>query len=115
MEIEVFQRGVRLFNAGQFFEAHEVLEDVWRVAPEPERRFLQGLIQLAVAFHHRSTGNLVGAASLMQRAAGNLSAYSDHFGGIQLSGLLEAVRGWQRALKDATPPPPMPRIEFLEC
>ena len=56
-----FSRGIALFNHGEFFEAHEVLEDVWRAAPPGEKKFLQGLIQVAVSFHHRSTGNLIGA------------------------------------------------------
>jgi predicted metal-dependent hydrolase len=70
-----FRTGVKLFNEAKFFDAHEVLEDVWRAAPEPEKLFLQGLIQLAVALHHHSTGNLVGACSLLDRAALNLSNY----------------------------------------
>jgi len=115
MEIEGFARGIRLFNAGEFFEAHEVWEDVWRVAPEPERKFLQGLIQIAVAFHHRSTGNLVGAASLMDRGARNLSQYADEFGGIELNALLIVITEWQRALKQMGPLPPLPRVELLEC
>jgi uncharacterized protein len=115
MDREGLTRGVALFNSGHFFEAHEVLEDVWRAAPEAERRFLQGLIQLAVAFHHRSTGNLVGAASLMQRGARNLSLCSEDFGGIRLSQLLEAIAAWQRTLLEGTPPPAMPQIEFVEC
>ena len=44
-----FSLGVELLNRGEFYDAHEVLEDVWRAAPEPERRFLQGLMQVAVA------------------------------------------------------------------
>lgn len=115
MDREAFSRGVALFNSGHFFDAHEVLEDVWRAAPEPERRFLQGLIQLAVAFHHRSTGNLVGAASLMKRGARNLSSYPDHFGGIELGALREAIREWHQAMDTGGPPPSLPRIKFVGC
>jgi hypothetical protein len=47
-----FARGARLFDAGEFFEAHEAWEARWRVATdETERRFFQGLIQVAAAFH----------------------------------------------------------------
>src|SRR5882724_10157595 len=100
-----YLHGIRLFNRGAFFEAHEVLEDVWRPATEPERKFLQGLIQVAVAFHHHSTGNLVGARSLLARAAKNLSGYSETFGGIQLSQLLNCIAEWQQALAKDGPPP----------
>jgi hypothetical protein len=47
-----FARGTRLFDAGKFFEAHEVWEERWRVATDQvERDLLQGLIQVAAAFH----------------------------------------------------------------
>ncbi len=47
-----FAEGARLFDAGKYFEAHEAWEGRWRRATdEAERRFLQGLIQVAAAFH----------------------------------------------------------------
>ena len=56
-ESEQFRKGVVLFNARKFFEAHEVWEELWLVEPEPEKTFLQGLIQVAAACHHDSRGN----------------------------------------------------------
>lgn len=48
----LFHRGARLFDACAFFEAHEVWENEWRAeTDERTRRFLQGLIQVAAAFH----------------------------------------------------------------
>jgi len=90
--------GIELFNRGEFFEAHEVWEDVWRAAPEAEKKFLQGLIQVAVAFHHHSKGNLAGARSLLERGRRNLAGYPENFGGINLSSLLQLLAGWQAAL-----------------
>ncbi len=113
MELQPYLHGIQLFNDASFFEAHEVLEDVWRVASEPERRFLQALIQLAVAFHHRSQGNLVGARSLLARAARNLCGYPENFGGIQLTPLRQSITHWQSALQESTPEegtPPLPRL-----
>ena len=112
MDSKRYPEGIALFNNGSFFEAHEVLEDVWRPAPEPERKFLQGLIQVAVAFHHHSTGNLVGARSLLARAAKNLSGYPESFGGIQLREVLQSITLWQRALSEGTPPPPFPQCRW---
>src|SRR5215467_14165579 len=94
----LFREGVRLFNAAQFFEAHESLEDVWREAPEPERKFLQGLIQIAVALHHHSTGNVVGARSVLARARKNLAHYPDNFAGVDLADLCAALAQFQSAL-----------------
>jgi uncharacterized protein len=102
--------GIRLFNRAEFFEAHEVLEDVWRAAPTAEKKFLQGLIQAAVAFHHHSTGNVTGTRSLLKRAQRNLSTYPDEFKGIHLEALLESLGRWQEALENGQPVPPLPRI-----
>ena len=107
-----FLRGVELFNHGEFFEAHEVLEDVWRPAPAAEKRFLQGLIQIAVSFHHRSTGNMVGARSLLKRGCSNLSCYPGSYAGIDLDNLRDSLELWHEALSDGCPAPPMPRVEF---
>jgi predicted metal-dependent hydrolase len=59
-----FLAGVDLFNRGEFFEAHEVWEDLWHECAAPERRFYQALIQAAVAAHHWSRGNAAGAKRL---------------------------------------------------
>jgi len=60
---EKFQRGILHFNAQEFFEAHEVWEEVWLVEAEPEKTFLQGIIQIAAAFHHYLRENPDGAVS----------------------------------------------------
>jgi predicted metal-dependent hydrolase len=107
-----YLHGISLFNRAAFFEAHEVLEDVWRAAPVPEKKFFQGLIQIAVGLHHYGNGNLVGARSLLARAARNLGAYPENFGGIQLTLLLSRVAEWQQALSDNTPAPPFPTLDL---
>jgi uncharacterized protein len=107
-----FLRGIELFNHGEFFEAHEVLEDVWRVAPQVEKKFLQGLIQVAVSFHHRSARNIVGARSLLERGCSNLSCYPGSYAGIDLDNLRESLARWHEALSEGSPAPPMPRVEF---
>ncbi len=112
METSEYLHGIKLFNQAEFFEAHEVLEDVWRASPEPQKKFFQGLIQIAVGLHHYGTGNLVGARSLLARAAKNLSGYSETFGGIRLSPLLHCLAEWQQALANDAPPPPFPKLDL---
>src|ERR1700736_5057046 len=102
--------GVELFNRADFFDAHEALEDVWRAAPRPEKKFLQGLIQVAVALHHHGNGNLAGARSVLRCAFRNLSLYPEGFGGIQSARLLHSISDWQWALDEGTPVPPLPKI-----
>ena len=114
VEIEQCRGGIELFNRGEFFEAHEALEDVWRAAPFSEKKFLQGLIQVAVALHHFGNGNLAGARSVLRRAFRNISLYPDGFGGIDSAGLLRSVAEWQRTLDEGTAAPALPVIVVIE-
>ncbi len=107
---QLYLRAVNLFNNATFFEAHVVWEDVWRPVVEPERKFLQGLIQVAVAFHHHSRANLAGARSLLERGQRNLADYPGEFGGIHLEALRQSVEQWRRALAEGKPVPPFPQL-----
>jgi predicted metal-dependent hydrolase len=102
--------GIALFNRANFLDAHEALEDIWRAAPGPEKKFLQGLIQVAVALYHHGNGNVIGARSVLRRGFRNLSRYPEGFGGIHLAGLLNSISDWQRALDEGTPVPALPKI-----
>ena len=110
----LFREGIERFNHAAFFAAHEVLEDVWRAAPAAEKRFLQGLIQVAVALYHYGNGNSVGARSVLRRAFRNLSRYPENFGGINSALLLSSISAWQSALDQGTPVPPLPTIVLVE-
>lgn len=72
-------RGVELFDGGQPWEAHEVWEDLWRVAPPGERERLAGLIQAAAAVVQAQRGRWRGVERLVARAVGNLGggAFAD--------------------------------------
>ncbi|HTZ59252.1 MAG TPA: DUF309 domain-containing protein [Acidobacteriaceae bacterium] len=111
MDFSHYGRGIALFNRARFFEAHEVLEDVWRAAPAEDKKFLQGVVQVAVAFHHYSTGNFVGMRSVMERAVRNLTGHPQRFEGIELAPLLNSLQRWREAMDNAKPHPPLPRIE----
>ena len=111
MHFDGYRRGIELFNQRKFFDAHEVWEDVWRETIGPRKKFLQGLIQVAVAFHHHSTGNVVGACSLMERGRRNLEKYPEHFLGIRVEELRAAlVRCRARMLSDGSLPE-FPKID----
>ncbi len=114
VDFEQCREGIELFNRAAFFDAHEALEDVWRAAPLAEKKFLQGLIQVAVALHHHGNGNLAGARSVLRRAFRNISLYPEGFGGIHSAGLLHSIAEWQRALDEGLPVPALPRIVVIE-
>lgn len=108
------RRGIALFNQAHFFDAHEVLEDVWRPARGRRRRFLQALIQVAVGLHHHSRGNLAGARSLLARGGNTLALYPATYAGLRLGPLRNSITAWRDALADGGPPPPLPRVEFVK-
>jgi len=82
-EVELAQ-GLALFNAGDFFRAHEAWEDWWRATTRPEKQSIQGMIQVAVALHHAATGNWAGACSVMRRGLQNLESARDDWRGMNL-------------------------------
>ncbi len=102
-----------MFNRGEFYDAHEVLEDVWRAAPLDEKKFLQGLIQIAVGLHHSSTGNVTGARSLLERGAQNLAGYPAKYAQIDVAGLLAIITRWTAALAEGSQLPHRPRIKMI--
>lgn len=109
MENEL-RRGVELLNTQRFYDAHEVLEDVWRSAPPETKRFYQGLVQIAVAMHHYSKANLNGARSVHERACRNLAEAPEDFAALDIKGLRAQLAKWQRCLQMGAPQPPWPQI-----
>lgn len=82
-----------LLDRGLAFNAHEVLEGAWKSCPEPERELWQGLAQLAVGITHLQRGNLKGAKTLLDRAAGRIDAFSSNAPhGIDVAGLVTHAR-----------------------
>jgi predicted metal-dependent hydrolase len=104
--------GLRLYDAGEFFTAHEAWESVWLGSPEPEKTFLQGLIQVTAAFHHLQRNNALGTVLLLQAALRRLDRYPASFGGISVALLCHDIRERLRSLEAGEPEPrlPSPRI-----
>ena len=59
--------GVALFNQGDYFAAHEALEDAWRAEREPIRDLYRGILQVGVAYYHLLNGNYIGARKMLLR------------------------------------------------
>lgn len=83
-----------LVEKGLAFQAHEVLEAVWKSSSPPARVAWQGMAQLAVALTHAQRGNLIGAARLRERARDNLADG-------ELPAVADALRARLEALIDA--------------
>lgn len=95
--------GIRLFNEGYFFEAHEIWEEAWHLERGEPRLFLQGLIQVAAGFHHFHTGNRRGAAALCRKAISKLRRYPDKYLGIEAKRLREQVESFLTRLESSEP------------
>jgi len=110
-----FDRGWERFNAQDFFEAHEIWEDLWHEYRESDRTFLQGLIQLAAGLYHLDSGNQKGARSQLAKGAAKLQAYRPSHRGVDLNALLNDVAVCMEALdrnqnQPALPPSLFPAI-----
>jgi len=85
-----YQQGSVYFNECDFFEAHEVWEELWTEYQGPSRKFYQGLIQAAVALYHFGNGNIRGARKLHGSVHGYLEPYGAYYLGLHLNQFLES-------------------------
>lgn len=101
----------RLFQEEKFFEAHEVLEGLWRETRGAERDFYHGLIQLAASLVHYQKGNLAGAQELFRTASGYLAPYRPRFLGVNVEQVLRDFKRFLEAWsKHPEEPAEVPRL-----
>ena len=85
------ETGLDLIRRGEYFAAHEELEDAWRAAPPEERDFYQGLVHVAVAWYQAGRGNRVGCERQLEKAARRLGPYAPEHRGVDVASLLGQV------------------------
>src|ERR1700716_2062099 len=90
--------GLRLYEAGEFFAAHEAWESRWLESQEPEKTFLQGLILVTAAFHHLQRKNPLGTTRLLQAALRRMERYPGYAGGISVASLYSDIQERLQAL-----------------
>jgi hypothetical protein len=115
----LIERGRALFNAGSFFEAHELWEDAWRDARGEARVYLQGLIQITAGFHKAGQARPGACARLLEAGlakleqadvAGALAAFA-----AQVGTALERARAWERGDREGLGPVPvLPPLDSIE-
>src|SRR5688572_23057925 len=108
------------FNRGLFYEAHDVLEELWL----PNRNaanglFYKGLIQLAGAFVHLQKGRKQPAAALLKLARTNLQRYPAIHERLSIDELLARIDHWLERLGSDSAADPLtsdtaPRLALLE-
>jgi len=116
---EGIAEGVRLFNTQKAFEAHEALEVVWLKTNGARKTVLQGVIQVAAAFHHRTRRNDAGFRSLLEKGCTKLEGLEIAIDRLDLLDLLEQLRPWRQRMdragtQAAQEGPPLPQIRKRE-
>jgi uncharacterized protein len=100
----------RLLDEGLPFHAHEILEGVWKNAPDSERDLWQGMAQLAVGLTHFLRGNPTGAAAVLRRGQSKIAPYVTHPPhAIDVPGLLEWTQEALAATEDSPTPGSRPQ------
>lgn len=84
----LFREGVALFNGVRYWHAHEAWETVWRAAPDDERPFYQGLIQVAAGLLHLRRRNLRGARNKLAEGLEKLRPYEPAYRGVFVNELI---------------------------
>ncbi len=78
--MNAIEKGVTQFNDHDFWHAHESWEEIWLTAEGDRKQFLQGLIQLAAAYHHVKRGTSPrGAVRLFDAALARLQPFPEGY------------------------------------
>jgi uncharacterized protein len=111
-ELAEYRRGIEHWNAEEFFECHEVLEELWLHAGD-ERRFYQGLIQAAAGFYKVQLESQGRGVSLLQTAVAKLRLYPERYLGLDVRRLVEELDQRRALLEQSLERrAPVPEIEF---
>ena len=81
-----------MFNREEFYESHEVFEDLWRATENEYKDLYKGLIQAAVALHHLKKGNVKGANKLFKSSTAYLSHHVPEALGLNVEKLTQDLK-----------------------
>lgn len=79
--------GLRLFNRGEYFEAHEALETAWKAETGPIRELYRGILQIAVTYLHITRSNFDGAVKVYGRSQRWITPWPEVCRGIEVGRL----------------------------
>jgi len=118
---ERFKKGLELFNAKEFFECHEVIEELWLETPQghPNRDLYKGVIQAAAAIHQFDRGILSGAFSLYKTSVGYLDKYKPTALGLNVEKMIDGMnacfsdfKNWDGKAKILRKERQTPKLEY---
>tara|TARA_A100001037_G_C14719239_1_gene443884 strand:- start:44 stop:448 length:405 start_codon:yes stop_codon:yes gene_type:complete len=85
---KLFVDGIALFNEKKFYDAHEIWEELWSEYRLKDHLFIQGLIQLSVAFFHITNLNLKGSSNLFKKCLPKLKKFPINHRNINVSEII---------------------------
>ncbi len=98
---EDLERGVALFNRRAYFESHEIWEGLWQAAEERDKKFFEGLIQVAAALHLRfERGAGRGSRNLLVQAMSALEDFRPSHLGVDVASLHSEVEAYAGRLEE---------------
>ena len=103
IEASEFWQAVQQFNNRDFYTCHDTLEALWMESSEPQKRFYQGILQIAVGLYHLSNQNWRGAVILLGEGISRLSYYQPDYAGIEVTTLIEQSSQLLSALQQSGP------------
>ncbi len=95
--------GIEQFNAREYFECHETLENIWNVEPGPIRTLYKGILQVGVGCLHLLRANYKGATIKLQSGADYLEPYSPRCMGVEVAQLIADARVLRARLVELGP------------
>ena len=98
----LFEEGKSKYLRGEYFDAHEIWEDLWSNYYLIDRKLIQGLIQLCVSLVHLDNGNLKGAKSLLKKSIEKFSQFEKTDRSINLKLLKEDLITLEKEYKSLT-------------
>jgi len=109
-----FIQAVDKFNRTDFFECHEILEDIWFDTRDDSRDFFQGMLHIAVGLYHLTKkANTKGTVIQLTKAQDKLAKYAEkhkHYNGVDLNKLLKQIENIVKELKKNKKPTRLPKI-----
>ncbi|MDJ0599620.1 MAG: DUF309 domain-containing protein [Crocosphaera sp.] len=103
MVSEAFLQGIEQFNQRDFYACHDTLEGIWIDAAESDKRFYQGILQVAVGCYHLTNHNWRGAVILLGEGVKRLRDYQPDYETIDVSQLLEESQTLLKYLQQSDP------------
>jgi uncharacterized protein len=93
---------IALFNRREYFDCHEVLEEIWGEAAQEDKAFFEGLIRFATGLHLRFNRRAPqGAINLLTQGLMRIENYRPVHHGVDVTRLYDEIDAHVNDLKSS--------------